>query len=158
MRVSTVDVHLCSRWPPRSNRWRDRRRSSLERTEVERNRTRFIETKIFEKERKKKGKPFSRRERILFSSFISAIYFFSFPSQIRLLRTITRQTYSRIFSFSLLFYVVSSSQRYRISRRCYYTKNRIYESFRSDTIVFRQCLSRSINSSISSRQTRMPFG
>lgn len=74
MRVSTVDVHLCSRWPPRSNRWRDRRRSSLERTEVER--TRFIETKIFEKERKKKGKPFSRRERILFSSFISAIYFF----------------------------------------------------------------------------------
>lgn len=154
MRVSTVDVHLCSRWPPRSNRWRDRRRSSLERTEVER--TRFIETKIFEKERKKKRKTIltTRTDSLLVFYFCYLFFFVSKLDQI----TQNDNTTNVFPNFQFFIVVVSSSQRYRISRRCYYTKNRIYESFRSDTIVFRQCLSRSINSSISSRQTRMPFG
>lgn len=63
-------------WPPRSNRWRDRRRSSLERTEVERNRTRFIETKIFEKE--KKTILTTRTDSLL--AFYFCYLFFSFPS------------------------------------------------------------------------------
>lgn len=84
MRVSTVDVHLCSRWPPRSNRWRDRRRSSLERTEVERNRTRFIETKIFEKERKKKRKTIltTRTDSLLVFYFCYLFFFVSKLDQI----------------------------------------------------------------------------
>ena len=54
----------------------------LERTKVERNRTRFIETKIFEKKKRRKI-ILMTRTRILFLFYFCCL-FFSFPSWIRL--------------------------------------------------------------------------